>query len=314
MTEYDDSVLRVGATGEFVKVLQELLLLPPTGVFDQSLEILVKEFQVKNSLVSDGVVGKNTWSSLLRKASIRKMESVISCNLVPTQKVREQNVITRVWNSYGGLIRILANILSVESQSLLAVMMVESAGKPFGRDGRPIVRFENHIFWNQWGKTHKSKFEIHFMFGRNADGTARSDAKRWMGHFFRKDMSSPWRQLHVDSSQVTQDLEWEVLEFAMSLAGDQAINSTSFGLSQIIGFNSTQAGYSSPKEFMSCMNSEKMQIVAMAEFIKNDRRLLEAIRTLDFVAFAKVYNGPGQPVIYGNRMKDIFEGAVKAGI
>jgi len=57
-----------------------------------------------------------------------------------------------------------------------------------------------------------------------------------------------------------------------------------------------------------------MQIVAMVEFIKNDRRLLEATRALDFVAFAGVYNGPGQPITYGNRMKDVFEGAIKVGI
>ena len=61
--------LRKGDNGEMVKELQQLLVkaglsLTPDGDFGNFTTKKVKEFQERNGLVADGIVGKSTWSAL----------------------------------------------------------------------------------------------------------------------------------------------------------------------------------------------------------------------------------------------------------
>ena len=60
-------LLKVGSTGAQVKELQRLLSLREDGVFGIKTLKAVKDFQSKNRLVSDGVVGSKTWDVLLNK-------------------------------------------------------------------------------------------------------------------------------------------------------------------------------------------------------------------------------------------------------
>jgi len=65
--------LRFGSTGPFVVQLQEglnklptaLAALTPDGQFGSKTQGRVKEFQTRNSLLSDGIVGPLTWETLL---------------------------------------------------------------------------------------------------------------------------------------------------------------------------------------------------------------------------------------------------------
>ena len=58
-------ILKLGSTGEDVKALQEKLGLKADGSFGPGTEKAVKEWQSKNGLTPDGVVGDKSWSLLL---------------------------------------------------------------------------------------------------------------------------------------------------------------------------------------------------------------------------------------------------------
>jgi putative chitinase len=58
-------ILKLGSTGEDVKALQEKLGLKADGSFGPGTEKAVKEWQSKNGLTPDGVVGDKSWSFLL---------------------------------------------------------------------------------------------------------------------------------------------------------------------------------------------------------------------------------------------------------
>lgn len=71
------TVLKNGSKGEEVKTLQRILnalgykgkngkVLTVDGIFGANCEFAVKNFQMKESLSADGIVGKNTWNKLLR--------------------------------------------------------------------------------------------------------------------------------------------------------------------------------------------------------------------------------------------------------
>ena len=62
--------LRVGSRGNFVRILQYLLNyfganLSVDGVFGIGTQRAVQDFQRRNKLTADGIVGRNTWSKLL---------------------------------------------------------------------------------------------------------------------------------------------------------------------------------------------------------------------------------------------------------
>lgn len=62
-------VLRIGSRGDSVKRLQQLLVkagynVSVDGIFGNGTEDVVQDFQKKNNLTADGIVGKITWTKL----------------------------------------------------------------------------------------------------------------------------------------------------------------------------------------------------------------------------------------------------------
>ena len=70
-------LLKVGSTGAQVKELQRLLSLKEDSVFGINTLKAVKDFQSKNRLVSDGIVGSKTFESL---ATNKKQSNNLSDN------------------------------------------------------------------------------------------------------------------------------------------------------------------------------------------------------------------------------------------
>ena len=58
-------LLKVGSTGEAVKLVQEALDLEDDGVFGLMTEKVVKQWQSDNSLTADGIVGPKTYKALV---------------------------------------------------------------------------------------------------------------------------------------------------------------------------------------------------------------------------------------------------------
>jgi hypothetical protein len=295
------ALLREGSSGIEVKYLQWHLSIDESGIFDESTKKAVVKFQSEQGLTADGIVGKMTWRSLLDLIPLREETEIINS---PTESDEhwDNSKLSLTWEKYGGLLTAVSERLDVPKSSLLAVLMVESYGEPFGPDGRPIIRFENHIFHDRWGKKNPDLYDQHFRFA-----TEPGD-KRWHNHWFRVDPNGEWIHLHQKSSD-SQKIEWEAFDFARTLDNDAAINSASFGLGQVIGFNAEQSGYDDLSTFVEDMNDIRLQVLAMVEFIRNGKTMLEALWERDFYKFAREYNGPGQPEYYGNRIAQFAEEA-----
>lgn len=128
--------LRTGATGDEVVTLQNLLneweyTCPQTGVFDETTERAVRDFQQDQGLSADGIVGKRTWETLQDEAK-RELMPFKLC----------ENDFVRA-----------AKLLDVEVAAIKAVQEVETGGRGgFIRIGYPTILFEGHIFWSQLKK------------------------------------------------------------------------------------------------------------------------------------------------------------------
>jgi hypothetical protein len=197
------------------------------------------------------------------------------------------------WNSFGGLTGRLASMLEVGCGPAVSVLMVESGGQPFDADGRLIIRFENHVFWNLFGKNDPETFNRHFKF--NAQ-------ERWKGHQFRANPGEPWAGFHGNNAK-----EWQVLEFAARLEESAAYRSASYGMAQVMGFNHSRLGYQSAREMVEAMQGDvRFHILGLFDFVKGagtTSEMLEALRRRDYLKFATGYNGTGQAAEYAARIE-----------
>lgn len=214
----------------------------------------------------------------------------------PSFTARER-LVARAWNQSGGLLAPLSELIQIETGAALAVLTVESGGKAFGADGRMIIRFENHVFWREWGQANQALFAEHFRF---------DPAKPWSGHRFRPSAAGPWEAFHGK-----QDAEWRVFEFASALHEVAARRSISMGAPQIMGFNFAKAGYESVGEMFEAFRADvRFQILGLFDFIKGPGTtspLLVALQRGRFTDFAAGYNGPANAAEYAARLEADFE-------
>jgi hypothetical protein len=200
----------------------------------------------------------------------------------------------------GGLLRALGTEVGIPVEAALAVWQIESGGLPF-IEGRPVLRFENHKYFDHWGRRNVAAFDLHFQFG----GRGGIEGKPWHNHKFRDSAGEAWASFHGD-----QDREYRVFGFAGGLSGlEAACLSSSFGGPQILGSNFGALGYpSSSALFQAFQQSERWQVCGFFDFCR-DKKLIDEIKGRKWTAFASGYNGPGQAESYGAKIKDAFEAA-----
>ncbi len=210
-----------------------------------------------------------------------------------------QRAMALIYNSKGKYLQERADAMGVPVEGLAAVLHVESSGTGFKPDGRMIIRFENHIFFSQWGSSNKAVFDKHFKFDPD---------KKWEGHQWRRDENGAWEPCHASQAQ-----EWNTLDFARSLADEGAIKSASYGVGQTMGFNFEKLGYKSAKEMFDSMNGAlKPQIDGMFSFIQGTKNCYEGLKARDYVKFASGYNGTGKAEEYGAAVHSAADAFVAA--
>lgn len=90
----------------------------------------------------------------------------------------------------------------------------------------------------------------------------------------------------------TREKEYERFCLAKAIHTECAIEATSFGIFQIMGFHWGKLGFSSPLEFEKYMGSLEGQVDCFFRFIETNRKLRKAILAKDLERIAYYYNGP----------------------
>lgn len=149
--------------------------------------------------------------------------------------------------------------LCVAPAELLAVLAVESRGCGFLPDRRPKILFERHWFHKLTG-------------GRY--GAAHPD------------LSDP-----SPGGYLGDAAEYTRLERAVTLDADAALQATSWGAGQVMGFHHADLGHPDVHSLVAAMQSgEDAQLHAVVGFLIA-RCLPQAMRAHDWATVARVYNG-----------------------
>jgi len=236
------------------------------------------------------------WTALTNLGSVKEFDSTMK----PDDFVSLDNIsgiersMAAIYNSRGKYLKENATALGISASGLAAVLTVESGGRGFGNDGRIIVRFENHVFWRQWGRAHEIDFNRYFRF---------SAQEPWKEHAWRENPTVSWLPCHTSQSS-----EWQVLEFAKTMDGTAALKSASYGAGQVMGFNHAIVGYDSVQEMVRGFDENiRPQLDAIIAFVQRNPKCMNGLRSKNYVLFASGYNGPGQAVVYGTLIQRAAE-------
>jgi hypothetical protein len=153
------------------------------------------------------------------------------------------------------------DLLEVDPPAFWAVLTVETRGCGYLADRRPLILFERHVFHRLTGGA----------FDSSHPAISSASAGGYLGGA----------------------REYPRLEEAAALDRTAALDSASWGIGQIMGFNARSAGFATSEAMvMAMMNGEDAQVAAMAAFLRS-AGLHAPLARHDWPAFARGYNGAG---------------------
>ncbi|GEN70414.1 N-acetylmuramidase domain-containing protein [Chryseobacterium lathyri] len=223
--------------------------------FTLEVDAAVKDFQSKNSLVVDGIVGVKTWAVLLEKD-----EKPLS----QTDKFLKEEDLIHFANEY-----------NLELAAVKAVNEIESSGKGFLINNKPKILFEGHVFWSELKK-------------RGIDPTSyyNSDSQNVL--------YPKWTRAYYQGGVKEYDRLNEAISLGGNPNfKEAALSSASWGSFQIMGYHAKNLGYSNVDNFVSKMElNEGEHLRAFGKFLEKNNCLVH-LRNKNWAGFAKLYNGAG---------------------
>lgn len=175
--------------------------------------------------------------------------------------------------------------LGIDYPLLLAITKVEANSRGLIAPNKPTILFERHIFYRQ---LKKQSFDV-------------------------DKLSKQYPQLvnKTPGGYLGGQRENYRLTMAKQINESCAIESTSFGLFQIMGFHWQTLGYESPQNFEMQMNdSELKQTEAFIRFIslKSNSKMIGSLKEHDYATFARLYNGPAyKKNRYDEKIEEVYE-------
>ncbi|WP_111709988.1 N-acetylmuramidase domain-containing protein [Lutibacter citreus] len=250
--------IRYRSTGSDVHLLEEILVelgytVVISNYFGLDSQNAIMDFQKKNGLIIDGIVGAKTWSKL-----IEAQNALIIFN----DKFLSENDLQDFADHY-----------NLELAVVKAVNEIESLGKGFLLDGRPRILFEGHIFWKELKKR-----------GLNPEDFVSNNTKNVL---YEK-----WAKKYYEGGKQEYDrLEKAAGMSDIDAVHEAAYASASYGSFQIMGFNFKLVGFPSIDSFVSQMYThEKAHLSAFGKFCEANR-LIHHLKSKNWASFAKGYNG-----------------------
>lgn len=243
--------------------------------------------------------------------------ALIKAALAPAKPVPQPGggiaaALAKSYNRIGGLIAKAAKSAGgIETAAALAIWYVESGGHDFVQ-GKAILRFENHRFFGNWGKSNPKTYDLHFRHG----GRAGVAGDPWENHQWRDDP-----ELDFESFHGSQQKEYWVLVFAVALAAqERAYRSASIGGPQIMMDEHAKLGHSSAiSMYQAFQESERWQVLGFFDFCNSKPApgtgdLLTYMKDKDWRKVARYYNGAGQVDDYAAKFERAYAAASNLGV
>ncbi|WP_153785688.1 N-acetylmuramidase family protein [Pseudomonas sp. EMN2] len=266
------TALRHGDRSQAVRDLQRRLnergaQLLTDGAYGDATEAAVRAYQLKQGLVSDGVAGAKTLASLAGG---------------DTQKLLKHADLVQA-----------SQRLGVPVAAVYALNEVESKGRGFLDNGKPVILFERHIMYRQ--------LQIARAEGANV-AQLQQRAKQLAVEY-------PALVNPKSGGYIGGTAEHQRLAGARQIDDAAALESASWGAFQVMGYHWKRLGYASVHDFVECMRrSEAEHLEAFIRYIEGDVTLHKALKALKWAKVAELYNGADyKRNLYDVKLERAFE-------
>ncbi len=160
--------------------------------------------------------------------------------------------------------------LNTDAAAVWALLEVESGKAGYLPDRRPQILFERAVFH-----------------------------QRTKGAY---DQSHPGISAPTWGGYIGGAAEYARLAEAYALSPDDALQSASWGIAQIMGFNFAESGFASSSHYVqSACASEGAQLQAFQSFLQHTG-IAVSLAAHDWDTVARKYNGPAQVAVYSGRL------------
>lgn len=285
----------------------------------------VRRWQRRYHLRSSGVIGPRSWRLLRRQLGISRSPApsdgparllffkddpeLKDFTLAPTRLLTGTSEAAQLYNRIGGLLEELSDRTNVDTAAVLAVWLVESRGRRH-RSGRTPGRFENHLFYNSWGRRHDITYRKHFRHG----GYAGTPGKAWQNHQFREKVNDTFARVHASSEH-----EYRAYHLARRLATPrQAMAAFRLGEPHLLPTQYAVLGYSSAqKMFDAFQTSLRAQLLGFFDYCLQHQApaagdLLVYLRNRDWDKWIKYYNPDRKASAVASQLRRTYGQARKA--
>lgn len=177
--------------------------------------------------------------------------------------------------------------------ALLAFIEVETSGRGFDyKTGKIMIQFEPSWFKKQAA----AEFRIYEILKSKPKPT-----------FAEQTIIVNWNNILANKVSV-QSIEWSIFDIAFQINPTAAMESTSIGLGQIMGFHWKRLGYKSVGEMWEEAKSGiDQQFHQLLQFISTDKKLQSAILLKDWAKVASIYNGAGYKELAARLQREPYD-------
>lgn len=179
---------------------------------------------------------------------------------------------------------------ALDPRVLMSVLKVESGGEDDLRDGLKI-RFEPRVF---------KQYVTNAIWDKHFKVTPGNYFDGW----YRVNEADTWLPIHT-----SQASENAALRYAMTINQEGALESTSMGMGQIMGFNAKRVGFPNALAMFDAMSRDQAyHLIAFFNYMLSDPDLVKAVRQHDWDSIARLYNGSGNVAMYSKRLQEVYNG------
>lgn len=170
---------------------------------------------------------------------------------------------------------------------LLSILKIESNSAAFRPDGELTMRFELHIFKQFYAidDNRKAEFVKNFIIRGN-------------NHY-----------VYINGQEIeyhSQGKELEALNIAKSLDESAALQSTSFGIPQIMGFNYRIGGFVNVLQLVDYLKADELNHYKIFIAYLEQRGIIQYIKSYDYNKIAELYNGKGNIPVYSKLIQNKY--------
>ncbi len=189
--------------------------------------------------------------------------------------------------------------LCVSVSAVRSVASVESSGKGFfTTDNSPVILYERHIFYRELlqkrNKETQNKVKL-------ANPSVNEDSLKTLINIALREVRTEIDKIVSINPDICNTTaggylggfkEYSRLNKAKTIDEECALRSCSWGAFQVMGFHAEFLGFKDVYALVESAKTDAGQLDIFLRFIKKNPNLLNALKTQNWVSFAKLYNGP----------------------